>query len=76
MQVHSDSQHEGSTKSDLLPVEDIAMFFGQGSEGGSHLAALCWAVPWQVVCIIVAQAQEALQPGTAVIRASTVVAMG
>lgn len=60
----------------LLPVEDVAMVLGEGSEGGSHLAALGWAVAWQVVCIVIAQAQEALQPGTAVVRPRPIIAMG
>ena len=51
------------------------MVFGQGSEGGTHLPALCRAVTWQVVSIIITQGQEALQAGTAVIRARTIIAV-
>lgn len=51
------------------------MVFGQGSEGGTHLPALCRAVTRQVVSIIITQGQEALQAGTAVIRARTIIAV-
>ena len=52
------------------------MVFGESREGGSHLAALGRAVPRQVVCIVVAQAEEALQAGTAVVWPCPVIAMG
>lgn len=51
------------------------MVFGEGGEGGAHLAALGRAVARQVVGVIIAQGQEALQAGTAVVRPSTVVAV-
>ncbi len=51
------------------------MVFGQGSEGGAHLPALCRAVTGQVVSIIITQRQEALQAGSAVIRACTIIPM-
>lgn len=60
----------------LLPVEDIAMVFGKSSEGGSHLAALGRAVARQVVRIIIAQAQKALQARTAVIRPCPIIPVG
>ena len=51
------------------------MLFGKGCESGAHLAPLCRAVARQVVSIIIAQRQEALKACTAVIRASTVIAV-
>ena len=61
---------------DLLPVDVAAMLSGEGREGGTHLAPLCRTVPRQVVSIIIAQRQEPLQACTAVIWASTIIAMG
>ena len=60
---------------DLLAVKAAAVVLGQGGEGGAHLPALRRAVARQVVGVIIAQGQEALQAGTAVVRPSTVVAM-
>ncbi len=51
------------------------MVFGQSSEGGTHLPVLRRAVTRQVVSVIITQRQEALQAGTAVIRARTIITM-
>lgn len=52
------------------------MVLGESSEGGGHLAALGRAVPRQMVGIIVAQAEEALQAGAAVVWPCPIIAVG
>ena len=52
---HDDNSDNDDGSSDLLPVDMATVLFGEGCEGGAHLAALGRAVPRQVVSIIVAQ---------------------
>ena len=59
----------------LLPIEAATVVFGKGSEGGAHLPALRGAVAGQVVSIIIAEGQETLQAGTAVVGPGTIIAM-